>query len=368
MILTPVLRAFRRCLSTTAAGQQRNGMKVPVVAIAGATGAVGIEMRNCLDKLNFPVHDLRVFAHPEEEGDVINFRGTNYACEVVDENSFDSVDIALFSAGGDFSKEWAPVAAASGCVVVDNSAEFRMVPDVPLVVPEINPNSINKMLEEDGSGKNIIANPNCTTILMAVPVWPLHKKFGVERAVVSTYQAASGAGLDAMRELEQQAKDWAAGVPLTQDIFGRQYIWNLFNHNSPQYLDNGYNEEEWKMIEETPKIFGGAFNVGVTCVRVPILRAHCMSINLQFQNKVSLEDVYDVLNAAPGLLVVDDRVNNKHPEPLDASGEFEILVGRVRYDQSVEQGFGVDIFIAGDQLLKGAALNAVQIAELLLEK
>ena len=203
---------------------------------------------------------------------------------------------------------------------------------------------------------------------MAVPVWPLHKKFGVERAVVSTYQAASGAGLDAMRELEQQAKDWAAGVPLTQDIFGRQYIWNLFNHNSPQYLDNGYNEEEWKMIEETPKIFGGAFNVGVTCVRVPILRAHCMSINLQFQNKVSLEDVYDVLNAAPGLLVVDDRVNNKHPEPLDASGEFEILVGRVRYDQSVEQGFGVDIFIAGDQLLKGAALNAVQIAELLLEK
>ena len=208
---------------------------------------------------------------------------------------------------------------------------------------------------------------------MNVPVFPLHKAFGVERAVVSTYQAASGAGLDAMKELEQQARDWANGDPLTQDIFGRQYIWNLFAHNSPQYHGtgtpkDGYNQEEWKMVEETPKIFEGPFKVAVTCVRVPVLRAHCESINLQFGRKVTLDEVYAVLNAAPGIRIVDDRVNNQHPEPMLASGEDEILVGRIRFDQSVELGYGIDMFIAGDQLLKGAALNAVQIAELLLEK
>jgi aspartate-semialdehyde dehydrogenase len=241
-----------------------------------------------------------------------------------------------------------------------------MDPDVPLVVPEVNAHAAARH-------KGIIANPNCTTILMNVPVHPLHKAFGVERAVVCTYQAASGAGLDAMSELEQQARDWAAGKSgdgLTQDIFGRQYIWNLFCHNSPQYQDNGYNEEEWKMVVETPKIFeDDRPRVAVTCVRVPVLRAHCESINLQFQNKVgSLDEIYEVLHAAPGIRVVDDRVNNKHPEPLDASGEFDILVGRVRWDQSVDEGYGIDMFIAGDQLLKGAALNAVQIAELLLEE
>jgi aspartate-semialdehyde dehydrogenase len=340
---------------------KRNGMKNPVVAIAGATGAVGIEMRKCLKELNFPVHSLRVFAHPSEEGDLVEFNGHYYPCEVVKDNSFDNIDIALFSAGGVFSKEWAPKAAAAGCVVVDNSPEFRMDPNVPLIVPEVNGHAVKKH-------NNILANPNCTTILMNVPVYPLHKAFGVKRAVVSTYQAASGAGLDAMNELEQQAKDWVHKKPLTQDIFGRQYIWNLFNHNSPQYEDNGYNQEEWKMIEETPKIFEGPFKVAVTCVRVPVLRAHCESINLQFKKKVTLEEVYDVLQNSKGIRIVDDRINNKHPEPLDASGEFEILVGRIRYDQSLEEGYGIDMFIAGDQLLKGAALNAVQIAELLIQE
>jgi aspartate-semialdehyde dehydrogenase len=171
-----------------------------------------------------------------------------------------------------------------------------------------------------------------------------------------------------MRELEQQARDWAKGDPLTKDIFGRQYIWNLFSHNSPQYIDNGYNQEEWKMVEETPKIFEGPFRVAVTCVRVPVLRAHCESINLQFGRKVILDEVYSVLRAAPGIRLVDDRAANQHPEPQLASGEDEVLVGRVRLDQSVEEGYGIEMFIAGDQLLKGAALNAVQIAELLLEK
>ena len=336
-------------------------MKRPVVAIAGATGAVGIEMRQCLERLNFPIHQLRVFAHPSELGDIVDFSGDQYHCEVVDKDSFNDIDIALFSAGDDFSKEWAPKAAAAGCVVVDNSPAFRMDKEVPLIVPEVNAHAVSKH-------NGILANPNCTTILMNVPVYPLHKAFDVKRAVVSTYQAASGAGLDAMRELEQQARDWSNGDPLTQDIFGRQYIWNLFNHNSPQYLDNGYNEEEWKMVEETPKIFEGPFKVAVTCVRVPVLRAHCESINLEFNTKVTLEEVYDVLEKAPGIRIVDDRVNNKHPEPLDASGEFDILVGRIRYDQSLEEGYGIEMFIAGDQLMKGAALNAVQIAELLLEK
>ena len=347
---------------------KRNGLKKPNVGVAGATGAVGIEMRKKLLERNFPIEDVRFFAHPSEAGTPLDFGGKMVKCEAVNEDSFNGLDICLFSAGGGFSKEWAPKAAAAGCIVVDNSSEFRMDPNCPLIVPEVNGHAVK-------GHNNIIANPNCTTILMNVPVYPLHKAFGVERAVVSTYQAASGAGLDAMRELEQQAKDWANGDPLTQDIFGRQYIWNLFAHNSPQYLEGkdgdgraGYNQEEWKMVEETPKIFEGPFKVAVTCIRVPVLRAHCESINLQFGRKVTLEEVYGVLEKAPGIRIVDDRANNKHPEPLLASGEDDILVGRVRLDQSVESGYGVDLFIAGDQLLKGAALNAVQIAELLLEK
>ena len=345
---------------------KKNGLRKPNVGIAGATGAVGIEMRRCLEERGFPLNELVVFAHPDEEGDMVDFAQKQIPCSVAAEGAYDGLDIVLFSAGSEFSLTQAPIAAAAGCIVIDNSSEFRMDPKVPLVVPEVNGHAVRHH-------NGIIANPNCTTILMTVPVHPLHKAFGVERAVVSTYQAASGAGLDAMSELEQQARDWAAGKSgdeLAQDIFGRQYIWNLFCHNSPQYEENGYNEEEWKMIEETPKIFeDDKPNIAVTCVRVPVLRAHCESINLQFQKKVeSLDDVYDVLHAAPGIKVVDDRVNNKHPEPLDASGESDILVGRVRWDQSVEEGYGIDMFIAGDQLLKGAALNAVQIAELLLVK
>ena len=215
---------------------KRNGLSKPSVAIAGATGAVGIEMLRCLEERNFPLHSLRVFAHPSEKGDIINYRGSDLSCETVTEGCFDNVDIALFSAGGDFSEEWAPKAAASDCIVVDNSSVFRMDPNVPLIVPEVNAHAVT-------AHPNILANPNCTTILMNVPVWPLHQAFGVERAVVATYQAASGAGLDAMRELEQQAADFVNGDPLTQTIFERQYIFNLFCHNSPQYLDNGYNEE-----------------------------------------------------------------------------------------------------------------------------
>jgi len=371
--LAGVGAAVRTGTASLATAAGKNGMRLPRVGVAGATGAVGIEMRKKLEERNFPMESIKLFAHPSEEGTPIQFGGKTYKCESVSEGSFDDLDICLFSAGGGFSKEWAPKAAAAGCVVVDNSSVFRMDPKCPLVVPEVNPHAVK-------GHNNIIANPNCTTILMNVPVFPLHKAFHVERAVVSTYQAASGAGLDAMKELEQQARDWADGKsPVTQEIFGRQYIWNLFSHNSPQYQDNGYNEEEWKMVEETPKIFEGPFKVGVTCVRVPVLRAHCESINLQFSRRVTLAEVYEVLNKAPGIRVVDDRVNNQHPEPQKVSGLDEILVGRVRHDVSAHAadggasvtdagGYGIDMFIAGDQLLKGAALNAVQIAELLLIK
>jgi len=318
----------------------------------------------CLEARGFPFNDCKMWAHEDEVGNAVEFAGGKYQCEVLDDNSFDDVDIALFSAGEGVSRAFAPVAAKAGCVVVDNSSAFRLDEQTPLVVPEVNAHAVSRH-------NGIIANPNCTTIIMNVPVYPLHQAFGVERAVVSTYQAASGAGLDAMKELEQQARDWAAGDKITDDIFGRQYIWNLFLHNSPVYEagdGSGYNEEEWKMVMETPKIFEDDFRVAVTCVRVPVLRAHCESINLQFRRKVTLDQVYDCLRAAPGIRIVDDRASNKHPEPLLAAGGDDVLVGRVRYDNSVEQGMGIEMFVAGDQLLKGAALNAVQIAELLLQK
>ncbi|MEX2673135.1 MAG: aspartate-semialdehyde dehydrogenase, partial [Phycisphaeraceae bacterium] len=276
------------------------------------------------------------------------------------EQSFDDVDIALFSAGGSISKKFGPIAAAKGCVVVDNSSAFRMDPTVPLVVPEVNPEAI-------ANHKGIIANPNCSTIIMNVPIWPLHQAAGVKRVAVSTYQAASGAGAAAMAELEQQARDWACGDPITQDIFGRQYIWNLFSHNSPIDVDNGYNEEEMKMVNETHKIFGtDAIGVTATCVRVPVLRAHCESINLTFEKPLTEQQAREILSKAPGVTVVDDRAGNVHPEPLQASGKDDVLVGRIRRDLSQPEGYGLEMFVAGDQIRKGAALNAVQIAELLV--
>jgi len=341
----------------------KNGLKVPNIAVAGASGAVGIEMLKMIESRGVPFNELTLFAHPDEKGETVEFMGKSYELQVIEEGCFDDLDIALFSAGGSISEVWAPKAVEAGCIVVDNSSVFRMDPSTPLVVPEVNAHAV--------AGHNgIIANPNCTTIIMNVPVYPLHKAFGVKRAVVSTYQAASGAGLLAMQELEQQAHDFAKGDPLTQDIFGRQYLWNLFSHNSDIYLDKGYNEEEWKMVEETPKIFETPFKVAVTCVRVPVLRAHCESINLEFERKVTLDEIYEVLGSAPGVQVVDDRAANQHPEPLLASNQENILVGRVRYDNTQgtpEDGYtGIEMFVAGDQLLKGAAQNAVQIAEVLI--
>ena len=334
----------------------------PRLAIAGVTGAVGQEFLRLLEQRNFPFASLKMLASARSAGKTLTFKGETYTVEELTEGSFDDVDIALFSAGGSASKRYAPIAAERGCVVIDNSSAFRMDPEVPLVVPEVNP-------EAAFEHKGIIANPNCSTIIMNVPVWPLHQLARVERVVVSTYQAASGAGAAAMAELEQQARDWVAGDPITQDIFGRQYIWNLFSHNSDIDPETGYNTEETKMIKETRKIFGtDDIHISVTCVRVPVLRAHCESVNLTFGRGVTEDEVRAALAAAPGVSVIDDRQSNRHPEPLIASDEDDVFVGRIRSDAGQPGGVGVEMFIAGDQIRKGAALNAVQIAELLLER
>ncbi len=332
----------------------------PHIAIAGVTGAVGQEFLRLLEQRSFPFASMKMLASARSAGKTVDFKGTTYTIEELTADSFDGVDLALFSAGGSISKKFGPIAAEKGCVVVDNSSAFRMDPDTPLVVPEVNP-------QEIANHKGIIANPNCSTIIMNVPVWPLHQAFGVKRVVVSTYQAASGAGAQAMAELEQQAKDWVADDPITQDIFGRQYIWNLFSHNSDIDPDTGYNTEETKMIKETRKIFGiEDIQVSVTCIRVPVLRAHCESINLTFEKPATEQQVREILAAAPGVTVLDDRENNQHPEPLIASDEDDVYVGRIRTDAGQPEGYGIEMFIAGDQIRKGAALNAVQIAELLL--
>jgi aspartate-semialdehyde dehydrogenase len=332
------------------------------LAIAGVTGAVGQEFLKLLEEREFPFASLKLLASARSAGKRIDFRGTTHTVEELTESSFDDVDLALFSAGGSISKQFAPIAADKGCVVVDNSSAFRMDPETPLVVPEVNPQDIEHH-------RGIIANPNCSTIIMNVPVWPLHQRAGVKRVIVSTYQAASGAGAAAMAELEQQARDWAEGKPITQTIFGRQYIWNLFSHNSDIDPITGYNTEETKMIKETRKIFHAEqIQVTATCVRVPVLRAHCEAINLTFERPLREAEAREILSEAPGVKLVDDRGRNKFPEPLEASGTDEVLVGRLRRDVSQDGDYGLDLFIAGDQIRKGAALNAVQIAELLLER
>jgi len=334
----------------------------PNLAIAGVTGAVGQEFLTLLEQRNFPFADLKMLASARSAGKTIEFKGKTYTIEELTEDSFEDVDIALFSCGGGNTKKFAPAAVKAGAVVVDNSSAYRMDPQVPLVVPEVNPEDIDKH-------NGIIANPNCSTIIMVVPIWPLHKKFGVKRVVASTYQAASGAGAKAMAELEQQARDWTESKPITQDIFGRQYIWNLFSHNSDIDPKTGYNTEETKMINETRKIFhSDDVRVSVTCVRVPVLRAHCESLNLTLDKAATEQEIRDVLKDAPGVSIIDDRSKNLHPEPLVASGKDEVFVGRIRPDAGQDEGHGFEMFIAGDQIRKGAALNAVQIAETLVQR
>lgn len=329
------------------------------VAVVGVTGAVGQCFLEVLAERDFPIRNLKLLASARSAGKRIDFRGTTYTVEELTHDSFKDVQVALFSAGGSISKEFAPSAVKAGAVVVDNSSAFRMKEGVPLVVPEVNPEQIHKH-------NGVIANPNCSTIIMNVPVWPLHQANKVKRIVVSTYQAVSGAGAWGLEELERQIKAHAAGQKPEKIKFPHQIVNNLFSHNSA-IGPNGYNEEEMKMLNETRKIFGEPrIAITATCVRVPVPRAHCESINLEFTSPITADEVRSILARAPGVKIVDDPQANHFPMPLEASNQDLILVGRIRQDMSRDDGRGIDLFVAGDQIRKGAATNAVQIAERLL--
>ena len=335
------------------------------VAIVGATGAVGEEFRNVLAQRRFPIGKIKMLASKRSAGTLVQFSGQSHTVELLTEDSFKDIDLALFSAGGSISKQYAPIASDAGATVVDNSSTFRMTDAVPLVVPEVNPEAVAGITPGRGG---IIANPNCSTIIMLVPVTPLHRVAPVRRMVVSTYQAASGAGAAAMAELRRQTEQVLAGLPPTCRKFPQQYAFNLFSHDS-QIGDEGYNSEEMKMLRETHKIWSNpSVRITATCVRVPVMRAHAESINLEFDQPMDRTQALQILRDAPGVSVVDDWKNNRFPTPLDASEQDDVLVGRIRDDIS-RNGHGVsglDLFVCGDQLRKGAALNAVQIAELLL--
>ena len=329
------------------------------VAIVGATGAVGQEFRKVLSERKFPADKYTLLASARSAGKTLEWVDGTLTVQELTADAFDGVDIALFSAGGSISKEYAPIAKAAGAVVVDNSSAFRMDPEVPLVVPEVNPDDVK-------AHQGIIANPNCSTIIMLVPLWPLHREVSVRRVVVDTYQAASGAGAKALEELETQSKAVLAGQPAEPKVFPFPCAFNVFSHNTAIDQD-GFNVEEVKMIKETHKIFRDtSIQVAPTCMRVPVMRAHTEALSIEFADKMPAERVREILASAPGVKIVDDREKNHFPMPLEASNQDDILVGRIRQDPTIPDQRGVQLMCCGDQLLKGAALNAVQIAELLV--
>lgn len=332
----------------------------PVVAIVGATGAVGVEFLQAMVDRHFRVADLRCFASARSAGKTMTFANQPIPVRELTENSFAGVDIAFFSAGSAISKKFGPIAVQAGAVVIDNSSAFRMDPAVPLVVPEINPQAI-------AGHRGIIANPNCSTIIGIVPLWPIHRVNRIERLIAATYQAASGAGAAAMQELIESTKAKLEGREYPPTVMPHPYAFNVFSHNSTVDPATGYNEEELKMVRETKKIFGDPdIRVSATCVRVPVLRAHCEALTIECSRPISPQEVRAILSKAPGVKIVDDPGRNYFPMPRDASGQGDVLVGRIRQDMSDPRGRSIAMFVAGDQLLKGAALNGLQIAELLV--
>jgi len=331
-------------------------LKTYRVAILGATGAVGVELLELLEQRHFPIADLKLLASPRSAGQQVKFNGETLTVQPVDDRSFDGVDLVLASAGGSVSKAFASKAVAAGAVMIDNSSAFRMNPDVPLVVPEVNP-------EAAAQHQGIIANPNCTTILMSVAVYPLHQVQPIQRIVAATYQSASGAGARAMEEVKVQSRAILAGETPQAEIFPYPLAFNLFPHNSP-LSESGYCEEELKMVNETRKIFGAPdLRITATCVRVPVLRAHSEAINLEFASPFSVVQAREILAQAPGVQLVENWQTNYFPMPIEASGKDNVLVGRIRQD--ISNPNGLELWLSGDQIRKGAALNAVQIAELL---
>ena len=330
------------------------------VGIIGATGAVGTEMLRVLEQRKFPVSDLHLFASTNSVGKSLAFRGASQWIEELTDDSFERLDIVLLSAGSEISKTWRAAASKAGCVMIDNSSAFRMEPDVPLVIPEINASDLK-------GHKGVIAVPNCSTIILLMTVAPLQQLGAIKRIVVSTYQAVSGAGAWAMKELEEQTRLFLRGEAIEPMILPHPIAFNLFVHNSA-INEAGYNGEEWKMIHETRKILhNDSLPVTATCIRVPVFRAHSESINIEFEGeRPSVEAIRDALENYPGVKVVDNREGNYFPMPKDAAGQYDVLVGHIRHD--VSNPHAVDLFASGDQLLKGAALNAVQIAECLIEQ
>ena len=335
-------------------------VSTPAMAIVGATGAVGMELLHCLEQRGFPLASLRLLASPRSAGRAMPFRGRTIIVEAVGCDSFEGVDIALFSAGSAISKQYAPLAVAAGAAVVDNSSAFRMHPDVPLVVPEVNAAII-------ADHRGIIANPNCVAIITCVALWPLHRRHRIRRVQAASYQAASGAGAAAMEELRASTMAYLAGQSYPPRVLKHPYAFNLFSHDAAVDQATGYNGEELKVINECRRVLDTpTLPIGITCVRVPVLRAHSIALSVEFEHPLAAQDVRILLADAPGVRLVDDTVDNHFPMPIEAQGQGDVLVGRIRQDLGDPSGRSVALFLAGDQLLKGAALNAVLIAEHLI--
>jgi len=330
------------------------------VAVAGATGAVGNQMIACLEERNFPVKDLKLLATARSAGTKLRFKGEEIPVEELTETSFKGVDIGIFSAGGATSQEYAPVAARDGCIVVDNSAAWRMDPDVPLVVPEVNPHAVANY-----GKKGIIANPNCSTIQMVVALAPIHRKVGIKRVVVSTYQAVSGTGKKAIDELHNQTKAILNSLEPEKKVYPHRIAFNCLPHIDV-FLENGYTKEEMKMVNETRKILeDDSIGITATTIRVPVFFSHSESVNVETRDPISPGEVRALLENAPGVKVLDDPSQNLYPMPIDAAGKDETFVGRIRADESVKNG--INLWVVSDNIRKGAATNAVQIAELLAQ-
>jgi len=326
------------------------------IAIAGATGAVGAELLRVLERRNFPVATIRALASGKSAGKNVSFRNQPVPVEELNENSFDQIDIAFFSAGGERSLKFVPIARDAGAVVIDNSSTFRMDPGVPLVIPEINPQDVKQH-------RGIIANPNCTTVVALMALYPLHRAFGVRRVFAASYQAVSGSGARAIAELKEQVQASADNRETSPQVYPHPIAFNVLPHVDV-FLEGGYTKEEMKMQDEGRKIMHlPEFRASVTCVRVPVYRAHSVAVSAEFENPVSVEQAHEVLAKAPGLELVDEPQKNRYPMPLHVAGKDNCQVGRVRRDCALENGLA--FWVSGDQLLKGAALNAVQIAELL---
>ncbi len=328
-----------------------------VVAVVGATGAVGVEMVSTLEERKFPLAELRLYASEKSEGRKVEFKGEELTVRKLDKNSFKGVDIALFSAGASRSLEFAPIAAADGCIVIDNSSAWRMDPDVPLVVPEVNAKDLKTI------PKGIIANPNCSTIQMLVALKPLHEAAKIKRIVVTTFQSVSGTGKKAMDELMDQTTALLNFRPVQKKVYPHQIAFNVLPHID-SFLDNGYTKEEMKMVNETHKMLDPDIRVTATTVRVPVFRCHSESVNIETSIKLTANEARAILSAAPGVIVMDDPARNLYPLAIDAVGHYETYVGRIREDESIE--CGLNIWVVSDNLLKGAAFNAVQIAEELI--